>query len=207
MSKSKTDRRSLPVATPLDPEVVAFRRQFNERSPLDELIQEGARRMLQTAIDAEVDSFIDRHQDRRDTEGRRLVVKNGSLPAREILTAAGMLEVQQGRVRDNSPNRSDRVQFTPSVLPAYLRRTDAIEELIPWLYLKGVSTGDFQEALQAIVGEKAKGLSANVVVTTIASSRPIAGLLSPTTPCGTPSASAGQRRHRFITHSRRFQAV
>ncbi len=164
MSKSKTDRRSLPVATNLDAEVVAFRRQFDERSPLDELIQEGARRMLQTAIDAEVDGFIDRHQDRRDTEGRRLVVKNGSLPAREILTAAGMLEVQQGRVRDNSPNRSDRVQFTPSVLPAYLRRTDAIEELIPWLYLKGVSTGDFQEALQAIVGEKAKGLSANVIV-------------------------------------------
>ncbi|REJ68225.1 MAG: hypothetical protein DWQ31_08950 [Planctomycetota bacterium] len=83
---------------------------------------------------------------------------------REILTGAGRLKVQQGRVRDNSPNPSDRVQFTPSVLPAYLRRADAIEESIPWLYLKGVSTGDSQEALQAIVGEKAVGLSANVVV-------------------------------------------
>ena len=90
--------------------------------------------------------------------------ETASLPSREILTGAGSIEVQQGRVRDNSPNKKDRVQFTPSVLPAYLRRTAAIEELIPWLYLKGVSTGSFQEALQALVGEKAKGLSANVIV-------------------------------------------
>jgi putative transposase len=92
------------------------------------------------------------------------VVRNGKLPSRSILTGAGSIEVKQGRVRDNSLNQNDRVQFTPSVLPAYLRRTSAIEELIPWLYLKGVSTGDFQEALQALVGEKAKGLSANVIV-------------------------------------------
>ena len=120
--------------------------------------------MLQAAINAEVDGFVEQHRDRRDEEGRRLVVKNGSLPAREILTGAGSIEVSQGRVRDNSPTSHDRVQFTPSVLPAYLRRTDAIEELIPWLYLKGISTGDFAEALQALVGERAKGLSANVVV-------------------------------------------
>lgn len=120
--------------------------------------------MLQAAIDAEVDSFIEAHRDRRDEQGRRQVVKNGKLPAREILTGAGAIKVQQGRVRDNSPDASQRVQFSPSVLPAYLRRTDAIEELIPWLYLKGVSTSDFSEALQALVGERAKGLSANVVV-------------------------------------------
>lgn len=118
--------------------------------------------MLQAAIDAEVEAFIETHQDRRDAEGRRLVVKNGSLPTRKILTGAGAIEVKQGRVRDNSP--LDRVQFSPSVLPAYLRRTESIEQLIPWLYLKGVSTNDFGEALQALVGEKAKGLSANVVV-------------------------------------------
>ncbi|MDH3692282.1 MAG: IS256 family transposase [Gammaproteobacteria bacterium] len=164
MHKTKTDRRSTPVAQDLDPEVVAFRQQFDERSPLDDLVQEGARRMLQAAIDAEVESFVSQHDERRDANGRRLVVKNGSLPAREILTGAGALEVKQGRVRDNSRDPDARVQFTPSVLPAYLRRTDAIEELIPWLYLKGVSTGDFGEALQAIVGERAKGLSANVVV-------------------------------------------
>jgi len=120
--------------------------------------------MLQAAIDAEVDAFAERHQDRRDAAGRRLVVKNGSLPARKILTGAGAIQVKQGRVRDNSPDPEDRVQFSPSVLPAYLKRTESIEELIPWLYLKGVSTSDFGEALQALVGEQAKGLSANVIV-------------------------------------------
>ncbi len=91
-------------------------------------------------------------------------MKNGSLPSREILTGAGRLEVKQGRVRDNTPDSDSRVQFSPSVLPAYLRRSESIEELLPWLYLKGVSTGDFTEALQALVGERAKGLSANVIV-------------------------------------------
>lgn len=120
--------------------------------------------MLQEAINAEVEAFIDEHRDRLDEQGRRLVIKNGNLPPREILTGAGSVEVTQGRVRDNSPDRESRVQFTPSVLPAYLRRTAAIEELIPWLYLKGISTGDFGEALQALVGERAKGLSPNVIV-------------------------------------------
>jgi transposase-like protein len=86
------------------------------------------------------------------------------LPSREILTGAGSLEVQQPRVRDKSSDAVTRVFFTPKVLPPYLKRTEAIEELIPWLYLKGVSTGDFSEALQTLVGEQAKGLSANVVV-------------------------------------------
>ncbi len=164
MNKTTTIRHNVPVDEPLDPEVLAFRRQFDDRSPLDEIIHEGARRMLQAAIDAEVDAFIETYQHRRDEAGRRLVVKNGSLPTREILTGAGAIKVKQGRVRDNAPIAEDRVQFSPNVLPAYLRRTDAIEELIPWLYLKGISTSDFGEALQALVGEKAKGLSANVVV-------------------------------------------
>ena len=164
MSKMTTDRHDVAASDQLDPEVLAFRRQFDDRSPLDEIIQEGARRMLQAAIDTEVDLFIQDHQHRRDEQGRRLVVKNGSLPTREILTGAGSIPVKQGRVRDNSMDPESRVEFSPNVLPAYLKRTEAIEELIPWLYLKGISTGDFGEALQALVGEKAKGLSANVVV-------------------------------------------
>ncbi len=164
MHKTTTNTHKSPADEQPDPEVLAFRRQFDERSPLDEIIHEGARRMLQAAIDAEVDAFAERHQDRRDAAGRRLVVKNGSLPARKILTGAGAIQVKQGRVRDNSPDPEDRVQFSPSVLPAYLKRTESIEELIPWLYLKGVSTSDFGEALQALVGEQAKGLSANVIV-------------------------------------------
>lgn len=164
MNKTKTDRRTVPVDEQLDPEVISFRSQFDEKSPLDEIVREGARRMLQSAIDAEVDAFVAMHGDRRDERGRRQVVKNGSLPEREILTGAGAIPVTQGRVRDNHPDPNKRVTFTPSVLPAYLRKTTAIEELIPWLYLKGVSTGDFAEALQSLVGEKAAGLSANVVV-------------------------------------------
>lgn len=164
MSKAIESSVVRPVVASGDPEVIAFREQFDVGSPLDALVREGARRMLQAAIDAEVASFVAAHDDRRDEAGRRLVVRNGSLPAREILTGAGPLTVRQGRVRDNSADPNERAAFAPRVLPAYLRRTEAIEELIPWLYLKGISTSDFGEALQALVGAQAKGLSANVVV-------------------------------------------
>jgi transposase-like protein len=148
----------------VDPEVVAFRAQFDERSPLDELVRSGAQRMLQAAIDAEVTNFIQEHSDRRDEHGNRLVVRNGHLPSREILTGAGALKVQQPRVRDNSSETEQRVSFSSSILPPYLRRSKAIDDLIPWLYLKGISTGDFQEALQSLLGDNAKGISANVIV-------------------------------------------
>ena len=154
----------LVIGENVDPEVLAFRANLESRSPLDEIVREGARRMLQAAIDAEVDEFIATHASRLDNQGRRQVVRNGKLPAREILTGAGPLEVRQPRVRDKSPDKENRVVFSPSVLPPYLKKSKAIEELIPWLYLKGVSTGDFSEALQALVGEQAKGLSANVIV-------------------------------------------
>jgi putative transposase len=164
MSQSKTERQSVLVDEQSHPDVVSFRAPLDQKSPLDELVREGARRMLQSAIDAEVEAFIAQHEDRRDARGRRLVVKNGSLPEREILTGAGAIPVTQGRVRDNTSDPEQRVTFTPSILPVYLRKTEAIEELIPWLYLKGISTGDFAEALQSLVGERAAGLSANVVV-------------------------------------------
>ena len=133
------------------------------KSPLDRLVREGAQRMLQAALEAEVDAFLELHGDRRDEDGRRLVVRNGRLPERSILTGAGPLEVKQPRVRDRGPAEG-RVTFSSAVLPPYLRRSKTIDELIPWLYLKGVSTGDFGEALQSLLGEDAPGLSANVVV-------------------------------------------
>ena len=120
--------------------------------------------MLQAAIETEVSEFLSLHEQRRDEQGRRLVVRNGHLPAREILTGAGPLEVRQPRVRDRSPRKEQRVQFSPSVLPPYLRRSRSLDELIPWLYLKGVSTGDFSDALRALLGDNAPGLSANCVV-------------------------------------------
>ena len=167
MSKSTQSLRSSPVesaAESPDPEVIQFRAQFEGRSSLDEIVRHGAQQMLQAAIDREVSDFIGMHSDRLDDEGRRHVVLNGSLPSRELLTGAGPLEVRQPRVRDNSPDKEHRVTFSPSILPAYLRRSQSIDELLPWLYLKGISTGDFQEALQSLLGENAKGLSANVIV-------------------------------------------
>jgi putative transposase len=149
---------------PVDPEVVEFREAFESKSALDEIVREGARKMLQTAIEVEVDDFLAQHTDRRDECGKRLVVRNGSLPSRELLTGAGSLEVKQPRVRDKSPRAEDRVRFSPSVLPPYLRRSQSVDELIPWLYLKGISTGDFSEALAGLLGQDAPNLSANVIV-------------------------------------------
>lgn len=159
----KTD--SMPAASDVaDPEALAFRLQFEGRSSLDEIVRQGAQQMLQTAIENEVDEFLMQHVDRCDSEGRRQVVRNGYLPNREITTGAGRLEVVQPRVRDRSPDVESRVQFTPSILPPYLRRSKSIEELLPWLYLKGISTGDFSEALQSLLGPDCPGLSANVIV-------------------------------------------
>ena len=163
MRQVTTEELSGP-ATAVDAEVLEFRSQFGQMSPLDELVRHGAQQMLQTAIEAEVDEFLSVHAERRDARGNRLVVRNGYQPAREILTGAGRLAVAQPRVRDNSREKESRVRFSSKVLPPYLRRSKSIDELIPWLYLKGISTGDFAEALQALVGEDAPALSPNVVV-------------------------------------------
>ena len=131
------------------------------KASLDEVLREGARRMLQEAIDAEVADYLDQHQGERDARsGHRLVVRNGALPAREILSSLGPIPVEQPRVRDRREGR----KFTSAILPPYLRRAPSLEALIPTLYLKGVSTNDFPEALAAILGEGAKGLSASTIV-------------------------------------------
>ena len=108
MRQSIAETKRMPVEE-LDTEVLAFREQFENHSELDQIVREGAQRMLQAVIDAEVETFVERHSDRRDAQDRRLVVRNGSLPSRKILTGAGSIEVKQGRVRDNSPNQDDRV--------------------------------------------------------------------------------------------------
>jgi len=164
MSKATTTTKKDPAPESLDAELLQFRAQFEEKSPLDQIVRQGAREMLHTAIDAEVEQFLEEHGSKRDAAGRRLVVRNGHLPAREIVTGAGTLEIQQPRVRDNDPDKSSRVRFSPCLVPQYMRKSPSIEEMIPVLYLLGVSTGDFSEALEALVGEQAKGFSANTVV-------------------------------------------
>ena len=120
--------------------------------------------MLQGALEDEVSEFLERHAGERDGEGNRWIVRNGTLPERNVVTGAGPLLVKQPRVRDRRGVSSDEAKsFHSMILPPYLRRSKAIDELIPWLYLKGISTGGFQDAFEAIVGSQAKGLSANVV--------------------------------------------
>lgn len=118
--------------------------------------------MLAAAIEQEVADYVDERKDVVDENGRRLVVRNGHLPEREITTGPGPISVKQPRVRDKRP--ADQCElFSPSLLPKYLRKTKAIEEMIPWLYLKGISTNDFPEALQSLPGSDAKGLSPSTI--------------------------------------------
>lgn len=126
------------------------------------ILREGAQRMLATAIEAEVADWVERHSHVLDENGRRQVVRNGYLPERKITTGLGEIEVQQPRVHDRR-SEGERERFTSKILPPYLRKTKSIEELIPWLYLKGVSTSDFSEALAALLGPDARGLSASTV--------------------------------------------
>jgi putative transposase len=131
---------------------------------LTEVIREGAQRMLAAALAAEVEEYIERFSGDRDSDGHRLVVRNGFMPARMILSGVGPLEVRRPRVEDRGRDQDgERRRFRSRILPPYLRKTRAVEELIPWLYLKGVSTGDFSEALAALLGPEAKGLSATTV--------------------------------------------
>lgn len=127
--------------------------------PLTEVLRDGARRMLAAAIEAEVEEFLARFKDEKTADGRQRLVRNGRLPERAIQTGIGAVEVSVPRVRD----REGKIRFTSAILPPYLRRTRTLEELLPWLYLKGISTGDFQEALTALLGRDAPGLSANTI--------------------------------------------
>lgn len=145
------------------------------RDVLTGILREGAQRLLGQAIEAEVDAWIERHAELQDECGHRQVVKNGHHPTRTLVTGVGPVEVSQPRVLDrrivgaNDGGESIDAEgqsverFRSSILPPYLRKTKAIEELIPWLYLKGISTGGFAEALQALVGPRAAGLSATTI--------------------------------------------
>jgi transposase-like protein len=126
------------------------------------LLKQGAQKMLAQAIEAEVEDWIEEHKHLCDGQGRRQVVRNGRMPKRTITTGVGQVEVEQPRVHDRRPPE-EAEKFTSKILPPYLRKTKNIDELIPWLYLKGISTGGFSEALAALVGPEAKGLSANTV--------------------------------------------
>jgi putative transposase len=129
---------------------------------LTEVLRDGAKRLLAEAIQAEVADWIESHSHIKDLTGHRQVVRNGYLPERTIQTGLGDILIQQPRVHDRRC-ASERIKFTSSILPPYLKRTKSLDELLPWLYLKGVSTSDFSEALAALLGADAPGLSATTV--------------------------------------------
>jgi len=128
--------------------------------PLHELLRRGARDLIAKAVEAELATFLAQYTDQRLDDGRQAVVRNGYLPERMVQTGVGDVSVKVPKVRDRSGGGA---RFNSSLLPPYLKRARSIEELIPWLYLKGISTGDYQEALAALLGDQAKGLSANTV--------------------------------------------
>ena len=128
--------------------------------PLTELLRSGAHELIAQAVEAELQMLLERHAEHRLPDGRKAVVRNGYLPERTVQTGIGDVEIKVPKVRDRS---GSGVRFNSSLLPPYLKRARSVEELLPWLYLKGVSTGDYQDALAALLGDQAKGLSANTI--------------------------------------------
>ncbi len=130
--------------------------------PLTDVIRSGARKLIEQAVEAELATLLAAFAEDRLEDGRARLVRHGYLPEREILTGIGPVAVKVPRVRDRELG-ADKITFTPGILPRYLRKAKSVEELLSWLYLKGGSTGDFSEALAALLGPDARGLSAKTI--------------------------------------------
>ena len=146
-----------------DSETASFADEMNAsklcKSLLDKTLQEGAQKLLKSAIENEVEEYIQAHRDELDGDGKRLVVRNGHHSKRDIQTGIGAVEIEQPRIRDKRPGKG----FDSSILPKYMRRCPSLDATIAALYLKGVSTSGMVEALEPILGEKALGLSSSNV--------------------------------------------
>ena len=130
--------------------------------PLTNLIRTGARQLIERALEAELSGLLAQFSHETTPDGHARIVRHGHLPEREVMTGIGPLAVKVPRVRDRG-DQAEKVRFTSSILPPYLRKAKSVEELLPWLYLKGISTGDFQEALAALLGPNAAGLSSSTI--------------------------------------------
>ena len=131
---------------------------------LTEVLRSGARRLLAHAVEAEVSGFIDAHAGDRLDDGRARIVRHGHLPERDIQTGIGAVRIQQPRVRDRGEDGSARIHFSPSILPKHARRTKNLDAVLPILYLKGISSGSFQDALSALLGPEAPNLSSDTIL-------------------------------------------
>jgi putative transposase len=130
--------------------------------PLTDILRKGARELLAQAVEAEVCDLMAKHAHLTDAVGHQRVVRHGYLPEREVMTGIGPVSVKVPRVRDRGTG-AEKIRFTSTLLPPYLRRAKSVEELLPWLYLKGISTGDFGEALAALLGPDAGGLTSSTI--------------------------------------------
>ena len=145
--------------------VVSIQQPASPKDALTEVLREGAQKLLAEAVQIEVGSFLEQYKELRDEQGHQRVLRNGYLPEREIQTGLGGIKVRVPRTRDRDPGKEPEklIRFRSSLVPPYLRRSKSIEELLPLLYLKGISTGDFREALSALLGPDAPGLSAKTI--------------------------------------------
>jgi putative transposase len=143
-----------------DDNVVGLRRPESIEDPLTALLRRGAKRLIQQAVEAELTELLAGFEGQTDSEGRAAVVRNGYLPEREVLTGIGPVSIKVPKVRSRT---GEPVVFRSSLVPPYVRRAKAVEAALPWLYLKGISSGQMQAALEVLVGPEAKGLSASVI--------------------------------------------
>lgn len=146
-----------------DTSIIRFRQPEAVEDPLTEIAREGARRMLATALEAEIGVFLDQVAGERLADGRQRMVRHGYGPEREIQTGIGPLAVRRPKIRDRAADTGDKVRFTSDILPRWARRSLSLDVLLPVLYLRGISTGDFQEALAALLGPDARNLSPGVI--------------------------------------------
>jgi len=147
-----------------DTEIIALRQPESVDDPLTEIARDGARRMLAAALRAEADAFVDQYSEEVLLDGRQRVVRHGYGPERSIQTGIGALDVRRPKVRDRAAGPDDeKVRFTSAILPKWARRSRSLDALLPVLYLRGISTGDFQEALGALLGPDAPNLSPGVI--------------------------------------------
>jgi putative transposase len=143
--------------------VIALRQKGEIDDPLTDILRDGARRLIARAVEAEFEGFLAEHGELVLPDGRRRVVRHGHDPVRAIQTGIGPVDVQKPKARDRDASAGERIRFTSNILPKWARRTKSLDALLPVLYLRGISAGDFQEALAALLGKDAPNLSPSVI--------------------------------------------
>ena len=143
--------------------VISLRQKGAIDDPLTDILRAGARRLIAQAVEAEFDAFLASNSDLLLSDGRQRVVRHGYDPVRAIQTGIGPIDVQKPKARDRGTAVGERIRFTSNILPKWARRTKSLDALLPILYLRGISAGDFQEALAALLGKDAPNLSPAVI--------------------------------------------